>query len=302
VTALRGRNLAVYCVLVLVWGSTWLFIKITTADVPPLRAAAYRMALACLVLLPFALRRKARHVTRHEASQIAWNGLLQIGISYALVFTASQWIDSGLSALLFATFPIWVAVFAHLLLPGEPITRHAAAAAAMGVGGVAVIQAPAVARLADARFGQIAAGGALVLTSAIVSGYSNALVKKHLSGVSPVFNICGQTLVGGAFLLSASWLFERGEPAHWRPRAIVGIVYLAVLGTAVTFALLFWLIPRVPVAVVGTIPLADTVIAVILGAVVLGEKLSPRLFVGAGLILGGVILAGRARAAPPRAG
>lgn len=301
-TALRGRPLAVYLFLVLVWGSTWLFIKVTVADVPPLRAAAYRMTLACLVLFPFALRRKARDVTRREATQVAWNGLLQIGLSYALVFTASQWIDSGLAALLFATFPIWVAVFAHFMLPGEPITRHTAAAAILGLGGVAVIQAPAIARLGQTRFGQIAAGGALMLLSAIVSGYSNTLVKKHLSDVSPIFNIWGQTLVGAAFLLAASVLLERGQPAHWSPKVIGALVYLAVLGTAVTFALLFWLIPRVPVAVIGTIPLVDTVIAMLLGAVVLGETLSGRLFVGAALILGGVVLAGMTRGERPRAG
>jgi drug/metabolite transporter (DMT)-like permease len=302
VTSLRGRNLAVYVFLCAVWGSTWLFIKVTVADLPPLRAAAYRMALACLVLVPLALRRKARGVTSREARQVAWNGLLQIGLSYALVFTAAQWIDSGLSALLFATFPIWVAVFAHLILPGEPITRRTAAAAVLGLAGVAVIQAPAIARLAEARFGLIAAGGALVLGSAVASGYSNALVKKHLSNVSPIFNIWGQTLVGAAFLFAASALLERGQPSHWSPKAIGALAYLAVLGTAVTFAMLFWLIPRVPVAVIGTIPLVDTVIAVLLGALVLGERLSPRLFVGAALILGGVVLAGTSRAETPRAG
>jgi drug/metabolite transporter (DMT)-like permease len=302
VTALRGRPLAVYVFLVLVWGSTWLFIKFTVAEVPPLRAAGYRMALACLVLVPFALRRKARNVTRREALQVAWNGLLQIGVSYALVFTASQWIDSGLAALLFATFPIWVAVFAHFMLPEEPITRRAAAAAFLGIAGVSVIQAPAIARLGESRFDQIAAGGAFILLSAVVSGYSNALVKKHLSGVSPIYNIWGQTLVGAAFLLATSVLLERGQPAHWSPKAIGALVYLAVLGTAVTFAMLFWLIPRVPVAVIGTIPLVDTVIAILLGAVVLGERLSGRLFVGAALILGGVVLAGMARVARPRAG
>ena len=298
---LRGRTLALYVFLCAVWGSTWLFIKIGVRDVPPLRLAGYRMALACLMVLPFALRRRQRNVTRHEAIQIAWNGLLQIGLTYACVFIAAQWIDSGLSALFFATFPIWVGLFAHFMLPGEPLTPRTLVAAALGLAGVAVIEAPAVARAFDARFGAIAAGGALMLVAALASAYSNTLVKKHLGNVSPVFNIWGQTLVGSAFLLAGAALFERGIPSRWTPTSVGALVYLALFGTALTFAGLFWLIPRVPVAVIGTIPLVDTVIAVLLGALVLGERITAQIAVGGGLILAGVLLATTSRApARPR--
>jgi drug/metabolite transporter (DMT)-like permease len=260
------------------------------------------MGLACLMVLPFALRRRDRgSVTRAEATQIAWNGLLQIGIAYACVFVAAQWIDSGLSALFFATFPIWVGVFAHFLLPGEPLTRRAVLAAALGLAGVGIIEAPAVARAFDARFGAIAAGGGLMLVSALASAYSNTLVKKHLGRVSPIFNIWGQTLVGSVFLLAGALLFERGTPSRWTPTSAGALIYLALFGTALTFAGLFWLIPRVPVAVIGTIPLVDTLLAMLLGAVVLGERITGPVVAGGVLILAGVFLAASrepARAAP----
>ncbi|HEU5249859.1 MAG TPA: EamA family transporter, partial [Thermoanaerobaculia bacterium] len=95
------------------------------------------------------------------------------------------------------------------------------------------------------------------------------------------------------FLLPLAAVIERGRPAQWTPAAVGSLVYLAVFGTALTFAGLFWLIKRVPISVVSTIPLVDTMIAVVLGAIVLGERLPVRTFAGGALILAGVVLAAR---------
>ena len=288
--ALAGRRLALYVFLCAVWGSTWLVIKIGLRDLPPLRFAAFRMALACLLIAPVAFAAR-RRLSRQEVLFVALSGLLQIGLAYAFLFTASQWIASGLAAILFASFPICVGLFAHYLLPDEPLTPRAVAAAALGLCGVAVIEAPAIAGLISSPAGPLVAGGSLVLGAAIVSAYANVLNKKSLSGVPPVVNVWGQTLVGSAALLLAAAVLERGVPARWTPSAIGSLLYLAVFGTALSFAGLFWLIPKVPVAVIGTIPLVDTFIAVLLGSFVLGERLSARVLAGGILILAGVVLA-----------
>jgi drug/metabolite transporter (DMT)-like permease len=289
-SALRGRTLAVYCFLCAVWGSTWLVIKIGLEDLPPLRFAAFRMAAACVLLLPFAFRRGTRRPGPRELKFIALAGFLQIGVSYALVFVAEQWIGSGLTALLFGTFPIWVGLFAHSMLPNEPLTRLTLGAAALGVAGVALIQGPAVVRTFQSDPGALLRGGGLVFGSAIVSAFSNIIIKKHLGKVDPARNVWGETLVGSAFLLLLAGVFERGAPARWTPAAWGSLAYLTIFGTALTFVGLFWLIKRVPVSIIGTIPLVDTLIAVVLGAIVLGEKLPARTLAGGALILGGVFL------------
>jgi len=293
-SVLRGRRLAVYFFLCAVWGSTWLVIKIGLVDLPPLRFAGFRMALACLLLAPVALASRWRP-TRAEVLFGALCGFLQIGLSYAFLFTATQWIESGLAAILFASFPICVGLFAHFLLPEEPLTPRAVAAAALGLAGVAAIEAPAIAGLFSSPAGRLVAGGSLVVAAAIVSAYANVLNKKSLSRVPPVVNVWGQTLVGSAFLLLSALAFERGAPARWTPSALASLAYLAVFGTALTFAGLFWLIPRVPVAVIGTIPLVDTLIAVSLGTLVLHERLSARILAGGILILAGVVLSASGR-------
>jgi len=291
----RGRLLAVYVFCCAVWGSTWLVIKIGLRDLPPFHFAAVRMAAACLLMAPIALRRGARPPTRREAAWIAVCGFLQIGVSYAFIFTASRWIASSLAALLFCSFPIWVGLFGHWLLPDEPLTVRTVAASVLGLSGVAVIQGPSVLEALRARPGPLLIGGLCVLGSAIVSAIANVLNKKHFAGVSPYLNVWGQTFVGAAFLVVLAALFEWGAGMRWTPESVFALAYLALFGTAMTFAGLFWLIPRVPVAVIGTIPLADTTVAVLLGVAILGETLSARILAGGALILSGVVLAASSR-------
>jgi len=293
---LSGRRLAMYVALCAVWGSTWLAIKIGLADLPPLRFAGLRMALACVLVAPFAWAawRRGARPDAAETRSVAWNGFLQIGVQYACIFTAEQWIDSGVAALLFATFPIWIGVFAHFLLADEPLTGRTLASAALGLAGVGVIEAKALARVFSAEMRPLLAGGALMLVASLVAAYASVLTKKHLHGVAPVHNVFGQTVVGSAMLLALALVFERAAPVRWTPSAAGALVYLALLGTALPFAGLFWLIKHVPMAVIGTIPVVDTVIAVVLGNLVLGEELSLRLLVGGVLILVAVWLVTRA--------
>jgi drug/metabolite transporter (DMT)-like permease len=270
-------------------------IKIGLRDLPPFHFAAMRMALACLLMAPLAFARRDRVPSREERLWIAVCGFLQIGVSYAFVFTASQWIPSSLAALLFCTFPIWVGLFGHWLLPGEPLTRRTLSSSLLGMSGVAVIQGPDVLEALRTRPGPLLLGGLCVLGSAIVSAIANVLNKKHFAAVSPYQNVWGQTLVGSAFLAVLALLFEWAAPMRWTGGALFSLAYLALFGTAMTFAALFWLIPRVPVAVIGTIPLVDTAVAVLLGVAILRESLSARVLAGGLLILAGVLLAASQR-------
>lgn len=294
-SALAGRRLAMYLALCAVWGSTWLVIKIGLRDLPPLWFGGIRMALACVLVAPFAFAGTARAESRGKHLPIAWAGLLQIGVNYACIFVGEQWIESGLTAVFFATFPIWAGLFAHWMLPNEPLTRRAAASAALGLIGVTVIEAPSLLRLASGATGQRALGSGLILFAAFVAAYSNVYVKKHLATVPPVWQTWLQLLAGSSFLLALAAIFEPHATLRWTPSAIGSLLYLSILGTALPFAGLFWLLHRVPMSVIGTIPIVDTVIAVALGNLVLGESLTVRLLVGTALILVAILLASTAR-------
>ncbi|MGH9440784.1 MAG: DMT family transporter [Thermoanaerobaculia bacterium] len=294
---MRGRLLLLYSLCCLIWGSTWLVIKIGLSDFPPFEFAALRMGIACVVLAPIAFRRGLPPLPLREWGAVAFSGFLQIGLSYAFVFAAEAKIDSGLTAILFSSFPIWVGLFAHAMLPGEPLTRAQLTAALFGLLGVAVLELPVLTGLF--RGGGIGWAAFFPVASALTSALSNVWIKRHLGRVSPAVNLWGQTLVGSLFLFSLSLLLEGNARVVWSPKAIGALLYLSIPGTVIAFLALLWLIPRVPMATIGVIPLIDTLIAVLLGILVLGEPFGWRIFAGGAMILGGAALALRSRDAAP---
>jgi drug/metabolite transporter (DMT)-like permease len=292
-SALAGRRLAMYIALCAVWGSTWLVIKVGLRDLPPLWFGGIRMALACALITPFALAKTDRTQIRGTTRPLVWAGLFQIGVNYACIFVGEQWIESGLTAVLFATFPLWAGLFAHFMLPDEPLTRRVAVSAVLGLIGVAIIEAPSLLRLASGATGMRAAGSGLVLLAAFVAAYSNVYVKKYLASVPAVWTTWLQLLSGSSLLLALAAVFEPHATLRWTSSSIGALLYLSILGTALPFAGLFWLLHRVPMSVIGTIPVIDTVIAVALGNLILGESFAPRVLAGAALILVAVLLASR---------
>jgi drug/metabolite transporter (DMT)-like permease len=301
VTLPRPRDVAAFWLLSVLWSGNWLLIKVGLEGLPPFRFAGLRMALASLLLAAFVLRRPRPSVTAGQARAIALIGFLQIGVSYACVFTAEQWIDSGLTALLFSSFAIWVAVLGHFLLDGEPLTSRTVAATVAGIAGVAVIEGPALARAGSVPAGPLALGGSLVLVSAIVSALSAVIVKKRLARVSSVASVWGQSLVAALVLLGAASVFERGTPSRWTSGAVFALAYLALVGTF-TFLGSQWLIPRLPVAVVGTFPILNTLLALLWGSLLGHERITARALTGGALILGGVVIVTfRRGGAPARA-
>lgn len=284
----RLRILLVYLSCCLLWGSTWAVVAVGLRDLPPLLFAGARMAVAGALLAPFAWRGGAR-LGAAGWRRVAGLGLLQIAIPYGLVFTGQRWTASGLSAVLFATFPVWVVLIGRLVPPGEALTGPRLAAGALGFAGVAVLQAPRLVQLSVS--GPLALASLLIVAGSIVAAVANVLQKRR-PVTSPLLLTFGQTLTAGLVLLAASGLLERGLPRHFTFRAWSAVLYLAVFGTALTYLGLYWLLPRVALAVIGTIPLVDTALAVLLGALLLGEPIGWHLAAGGALVLAAAALAG----------
>src|SRR6266545_4518533 len=164
----------VWLILCGIWGSTWLFIKLGLADLPPLTFAAIRFVLASLILSAMILARGVRWPrARNEWLLIAIVGLLQFTFNYGLVFWGEQHISSGLAAVLQSTFPVFGLVIAHLYLPYERMTAAKVVGVLLGVLGVAIIFSNQLSIAGHmALFGSVA----LVL-SALFGSYGNVLVK-----------------------------------------------------------------------------------------------------------------------------
>jgi drug/metabolite transporter (DMT)-like permease len=295
----NARVRFLYLACCILWGSTWLVIKLGLRDLPPLLFAASRMSLAAALLFPFALRAGLLRLRRLDWLAIGGIGLLQIGIPYALLFAGQQWVPSGLSAVLFATFPVWLLLLARVILPNHLLRPRAVAAAGLGLAGIVVLELPA---LRGQSLGQgTATGGALIVGAAILIALANLLVRRSLAHREPILIAFVQVLAGAALLVCAAAL-ERGRPPEWTPRALAAVAYLALFGTALTYLALFWVLPRLSVAALGAIPLLDTTVAVSLGALVLREPVGWPLVGGGALVLTGALLAGFVEPEPPGAG
>lgn len=276
----------VWLILCCIWGSTWLFIKLGLADLPPLTFAAIRFFLATLILTAIILARGVRWPRgRNDWILIAVVGVLQFTLNYGLVFWGEQHIPSGLAAVLQSTFPAFGLVIAHFYLPHERITVLKVVGVLMGSIGIAIIfsdQLTVAGRMA--LLGSIA----LVL-SAFFGSYGNVLVKAYSQNIDPLVLAAGQMACGLIPLLTLGIATE-GNPFrfHWTWSAAGSLAYLVVVGSVVAFALYYWLVRNMEVTKTMLIALVTPVTAVILGIVVLHEKLNWRLFAGGACIISGL--------------
>jgi len=276
----------VWLILCGIWGSTWLFIKLGLQDLPPLTFAGIRFVLASLILTLLVLGRGVRWPrSRKDWMLIAIVGILQFTLNYGLVFWGEQHIPSGLAAVLQSTFPAFGLVIAHLYLPYERMTVVRVFGVLLGVAGVAIIFSHELSIAGNmALLGSIA----LVL-SAFFGAYGNVLVKAYGSAIDPQVLAAGQMLCGFPPLLVIG-IAKEGSPFgfHWTAMALISLAYLVIIGSVVAFALYYWLVRHMDVTNTMLIALVTPVVAVVLGLMVLHEKLNWRLFAGGACIICGL--------------
>lgn len=290
-------KLATIALLVLIWGTTWAAIRIGLGSIPPLLGVAVRFALAGLVLWGVALAMGLRG-ERLRAPAALWtvHGLCTFGVSYGLVYWAEQWVPSGLAAVLFATFPLFVAVLAHFALPGERLRAGAAAGLALGFGGVAVVFSEDLAALGGPR---VAFAGGVMLLAPLASAVAQIAVKRWGAAVHPVPLNAGAMVLAAAAVGALSALLERGRPVRLDAAAVGSVLYLALLGTAVTFSLYFWLLRHMTATGLSLTAYFIPLVALVVGAAAFGEPVTGRVVAGAGLVIAGTLLTSWRKGAPP---
>jgi len=272
--------------LCVVWSSTWLVIKIGLRDLPPISYAGIRFLVAIMVLFGVSAGRVGLLPRRaSDYLLLSFTGILMFGVNYGLLFWAELHVSSGLAAVLQATIPIFGMLFAHLMLPDEPLQLHKLLGALLAVGGVAII----CERLLGFNGLMALWGGIGIIFGAASAAFSNVLLKARAVQVAPAMIAAWQMIFGGVPLLLIGFIVE-GNPLkfHWTTVSIFCLLYLAVIGSALTFLLLYWLLPRMTVARLQAISLITPPGAVALGWAVGGETFSLWSLLGACLVLAGV--------------
>ena len=282
-------NAAALALLILIWGTTWAAIRVGLEGIPPFLGISLRFGIASMILLSAAKFVGVRlGGGRREWSIWAVNSLLTFSISYGVVYWAEQWIPSGLAAVLFATFPLFVAILAHFLLPGEQLRALSFAGIMLGFLGLLVIFSEDLTALAGDQ-ARRAAG--VFLISPVVSAVANVVVKRWGSAMHPLSLTAVPMGFTAATMGALAAVFERSAPVSFDRVSVGALLYLAAFGTSLTFFLFFWLLQRLPANRLSLITYGVPIVAVVVGTVFLDEPVTARIVVGTALVLGGVLLA-----------
>lgn len=275
----------------LVWGTGWLAIKLALESFSPLFLAGSRHVFAALILL--ALARAAGATAprgRGEWSALVGSGLLMAGLCPGLVFWAQVRVPSGLASLLFAAMPLFTALLADRLLPGERLTRGRLLGIAVGLGGVSIVCAGGV----DLALGtDLAPGAAALLLAALLFSGGVVWLKRSGARFHPLMTVTVQSAVGAALLVPIALALEP-EPVRGPDMFGLGVyAYLVIVQSCLTQSVYVWLVKRVDATKIAFISCIVPVIAVAAGALVLGEPVGWALLAGGAGVVAGLYLVNR---------
>jgi len=276
----------IWLTLCLIWGTTWIFIKIGLEDLPPLTFAAARFVLAVIILAVIINLQKIPFPTnKRDWKLLALTGVLQFSINYSLVFWSEQYISSGLAAVLQAMITVFGLVLAWIHLPNERITLIKVAAVTLGIAGVAVIFIEQLQINSVLAF----AGCIAIVIGAYAAAHGSILVKAYGSNLHPAMLVFGQMIFGILPIIIYALTVE-GNPLklHWTWKAVISVVYLTVFGTITAFWLYYWLLSKIESTKAMMISLVTPLIAVIVGRIFLNEQLPAQTIFGGLLILASI--------------
>jgi len=287
------RDLAGWSALLVVWvvwGSTYIAIRVADESLPPLAMASARYLSAGVLLFPFASRSGGPQVRASDRPGIAqWLGMAVVGtmllaLGNGAVSYAEKTLPAGLAALLVATVPLWM-VLTDRVINGRPIPPASWLALVIGVAGVAILARPN-------GHGSVVPV-LIVLGGSLCWGSGSVLAGRLPAPARPLLGSAMEMLTGGAVL--AGLAAVTGELSHLDPgqmsgRSVLALIYLIGPGSLLAMTCYVIALRRLPSAAVSTYAYVNPVIAVALGVLLLGEHLTLTTALGGGVVLVSVLL------------
>jgi len=280
------KKIIVWLILCLIWGSTWIFIKVGLADLPPISFAAARFILSAAVVFGIIhVQNIPLPNTVVQWRLLALTGFLQFGLNYSSVFWSEQYITSGLAAVLQATITVFGLVLAWIFLPDELVTARKLVAVAIGILGVTVIFIDQL----KVENWMAFLGCVGIVGGSYCAAQASILVKARAASIHPASLLFGQMICALPFIIAYSLLVE-GNPFrfNWSATASICVLYLSLVGTIAAFWLYYWLLKRVESTKAMMISLVTPLLAVLIGAVTVGERLPPQTLLGGMMIIASI--------------
>ncbi|HEX2196634.1 MAG TPA: EamA family transporter [Actinomycetota bacterium] len=286
-------------IVYVVWGSTYLAIRVTVETLPPFLSAGTRFVIAGSVVFAVLAARRgiaALRITKRELAGSAVVGTALLFGGNSLVSVAEQEVSSSLAALIIAAIPLWVIVLR--LVTGENIARGTLVGVGVGFVGVAILVLPG----GDTNGASIAGMLTLVFASACWASGSFLSGKVPLPR-DPFVSTATQMVVGGLVALGASVVtretssFDLSEVSG---ASLAGLAYLITAGSLLAFTAYVWLLQNAPISKVSTYAYVNPVIAIFLGWLILSESITTTILIGAAVIVSSVAFIVSKESAPAR--
>lgn len=277
-----------YALICLLWGSTWLAIKIGLESFTPIFSAGIRFFLAAAIIIVILKLKKIKISTDPAAKKIyLLMAFLSFAFPFSLVYWAEERIPSALASILFASYPFFVALSSRIMIPQEKVGFFKIIGIALGFIGIIIIFSEKL----FIEFEGYVLGMAAVLLSAALQSIVAVSIKKSGSHLHPLAMNFYPLLISGVFLIAASLVLENFSRQTFEVVGIATIIYLAVFGTIITFSTYYWLLKRINVVILSLSAFITPMVATALGIFFAGEIYSSKVFIGASLVLFGILFA-----------
>ena len=286
--ATRRRAYLAWIAVCLIWGTTYLGIRIALETIPPFLMAAFRWIVAGSLIIAILAARGERMPPRRSWGSLAVLGLLLLGFGNGGVVWAEQTVSSGLTAVLVSTSPFWMVGIEALMHDGEALTVRRVAGLLVGFSGIVLLVWPEV---------HIGEGGRKFLSGVIAAqlacvgwAVGSTYTRRHGREENVLATAAFEMLFGGLLLLAVALLRREWTVLTFTPRTAGALAYLTFIGAVGGFSAYAYALKHLPVATVSLYAYINPVIAVILGTVVLDEPMNARMAVSAGIVLAGMAL------------
>lgn len=281
---------AAFILLGLIWGSSFMWIKIGVQELDPATLVAYRISLGALAMLLY-VRLTGEKIprTRRELAPLAALGLIATALPFFLITWGEQYIDSGTAAVLNSLTPIFSLILAGTILRTESVTLVRVVGLVTGFAGAALLASREFALRGD----PLALVGVAAVTVAAISYAAGASVNKAMVHGTPRNVVAAGNLTFGAVYIWIFALISGANPAlPTQADSIIAVVWLGLLGSFFAFLLLYFLIAHLEATVATMVTYLFPVVGVTLGVIFLGEVLDWRLLVGTVLVVVGIVVVG----------
>lgn len=284
------KTLLAFGIIYIVWGTTYLAIRVGVREVPPFLLAGMRFFIAGCILYGWTIAKGERSPTARQWLSACFIAVLIFVCDYGLLFWAERRVPSGVAAVMLATIPVFIAISEIIFLRTQKLTVRLALALSIGIGGVAVLMSHSL-NLSGTPIDKM---GAIALIVASISwSLGSVLTRKVTLPPSKVMSSGAQMLAGGVFLglVSAALGEFRGfHPSDVSRGAWLALLYLIVAGSIIGFTAYVWLIHHESPTKVGTYAYVNPVVAVLVGYFLGGEALGLRTILGTLFVLSSVVL------------